>query len=572
MDSSWIHSIVIVDFEIEKGQVIENVFPEDTYFSETERNNLAYMAFPDSNSNCIGDTKFHISLRTNQKLSNQQRVYNRECKQELRADAGHYWGYVYFRQVKDSQSKRGYFQKSFVLMTRLPFHNFFSELVNRWAPVYFTNGISALEQGYNQIIAWPKLLATNAPFQLPFLGSVYQLYIPANISKIQTDTTTMPSQNEPDDVTNNNNNHNSSSSSSTIPISITSPNEIDIFGPIHTIIHHIQHIWELVLLAEPIVIIAPSPSDSSLMVQALTNLIAPLEYYPEVFPYFTIHNSEFREFASTTTPPAVILGCTNPYFAKTLANWPHTIRINESLQIEHPVPHRKLERVKSLQKLLMDSSGSIYSQHRPFLQKDKGFVKKILNGVKTRRPTAVQSIILRRYFLELTQSFIIPLERYMSSLMPLARDISAFRAPPVPAQFKEETFLGTLELSGPQLTSTVKGDYEGLYKRFFRSANFRGWYEARRMEQLQKLDELHQEALAKEDFKKWMRGKQEVEIIDMILSIKTKLFLPVNSNSTLTPPEPAISSTLKKETRDLLMEKLEDLIASLPDDLKTILN
>jgi hypothetical protein len=74
------------------------------------------------------------------------------------------------------------------------------------------------------------------------------------------------------------------------------------------------------------------------------------------------------------------------------------------------VPHRKLERVKSLQKLLMDSAGSIfYSQHRPFLQKDKAFVKKILSGVKTRRPTAVQSIILRRYFLELTQSFMIPL-------------------------------------------------------------------------------------------------------------------------------------------------------------------
>lgn len=132
------------------------------------------------------------------------------------------------------------------------------------------------------------------------------------------------------------------------------------------------------------------------------------------------------------------------------------------------------------------------------------------------------------------------LERYMSSLMPLAKDISAFRAPPVPSQFKEDTFLGTLELSGPQLTSTVKGDYEGLYKRFFRSSNFRGWYESRRMEQLEKLEELHREALAKEDFNKWMRGKQEVEIVDMILCIKNKLQLPVNSNSTLTPPEPGI--------------------------------
>jgi hypothetical protein len=156
--------------------------------------------------------------------------------------------------------------------------------------------------------------------------------------------------------------------------------------------------------------------------------------------------------------------------------------------------------------------------------------------------------------------------------MPLARDISAFRAPPMPSQFKEDTFLGTLELSGPQLTSSVKGDFEGLYKRFFRTSNFRGWYEMRRTEQLEKLEEIHQEMLAKEDFKKWIRGKQEVEIVDMILCIKNKLQLPVNSNSTLTPLEPAINVTIKKEVRQLLMEKLDDLIASLPDDLKTILN
>lgn len=41
--------------------------------------------------------------------------------------------------------------------------------------------------------------------------------------------------------------------------------------------------------------------------------------------------------------------------------------------------------------------------------------------------------------------------------MPLLKDISAFRAPPTPAHFNEENFLATLEISGPQLTSTIKG-------------------------------------------------------------------------------------------------------------------
>lgn len=70
----------------------------------------------------------------------------------------------------------------------------------------------------------------------------------------------------------------------------------------------------------------------------------------------------------------------------------------------------------------------------------------------------------------------IPLERYMASLMPLQKDISAFRAAPTPNHFKQDCFLATLELSGPQLTSPLKGDWSGLYKRFFRSPNFQDWY------------------------------------------------------------------------------------------------
>lgn len=562
--SDWFRCICIVDFDIGVGQVIEQIYPQDTTLSDTERTNICYLAFPDSNSGCMGDTKFHIALRTNSPLTAHQRSYNRDCQPHLKTDVGHYWGYVYFRQVKDSTIKRGYFQKSFVLISRLPFHNFFYELIQRWAPAYFTSGLSALEQGCEQISSWPRLM-TNAQLQLHILGSIYQIYIPAAVNRTAVESTAA----EPEDVTNNN------SSPGSIPISITSPNEIDMFGPLHTIIHHIQLMWELILLGEPIVIIATSPTDSSHIVQALTSLIHPLEYHVEAYPYFTIHNTEFREFAGTSSPPAVLLGVTNPYFSKTLQSWPHTVRISEPLQINHnsenPVPHRKLERV-SLQKFLLDTSGSIYTQHKPLLQKDKSLVKKILNGVKTRRPSAVQSVILRRYFLELTQSFMIPLERYMSTLMPLAKDISAFRAPPVPAQFKEETFLGTLELSGPHLTSTVKGDFEGLYKKFFRSVNFRGWYETRRMEQLEKLETLHQEELAKENLRKWIVGKQEVEVVDLILCIKQKLQIPVTSNSTLTPPEPTIHVTMKKDVRDKLLSQLDELMSCLPDDLKMILN
>lgn len=43
------------------------------------------------------------------------------------------------------------------------------------------------------------------------------------------------------------------------------------------------------------------------------------------------------------------------------------------------------------------------------------------------RPVEVQSALLRRHLLELTQSFMIPLERYVASLMPLQKNVSPYK-------------------------------------------------------------------------------------------------------------------------------------------------
>ncbi|QQP35281.1 Protein FAM116Alike, partial [Caligus rogercresseyi] len=68
-------------------------------------------------------------------------------------------------------------------------------------------------------------------------------------------------------------------------------------------------------------------------------------------------------------------------------------------------------------------------------------------------------------------TFMIPLERYMSSLMPLAKNIS----PTVPLRSKVLPPRRLFPLPGkvrPQLTSSIKGDWEALYRRFFKSQTF----------------------------------------------------------------------------------------------------
>jgi hypothetical protein len=61
------------------------------------------------------------------------------------------------------------------------------------------------------------------------------------------------------------------------------------------------------------------------------------------------------------------------------------------------------------------------------LTRDKALLKLIAKGTQTRRPNQVQSALMRRHFLELTQSFIIPLERYFARLMPLQKSISPYK-------------------------------------------------------------------------------------------------------------------------------------------------
>ena len=62
-------------------------------------------------------------------------------------DPGNYYGYSFFRQVRDAELKRGYFQKSIVLLTRLPYHTLFYRVLELVAPEYFDNGPTALEAG-----------------------------------------------------------------------------------------------------------------------------------------------------------------------------------------------------------------------------------------------------------------------------------------------------------------------------------------------------------------------------------------------------------------------------------------
>ena len=264
------------------------------------------------------------------------------------------------------------------------------------------------------------------------------------------------------------------------------------------------------------------------------HIIWPLRYASDYRPFFTIHNSEFHQitFNSSIKPssslPKMIIGVTNPFFAKLLHQWPHIIHIDDaqekpkpkkpenfllvdrdegSLAVNEldddaelssspqtqstirrkiPTNSKPFKPTYSLNNktshLTFDTKAGLYTNYKPYLQRDKAILKKLQSTTSHQRPDTVQNAFLRRFFLELTQSFIIPLERYFASLLPLRKYYQANRQPPTIKEFEKEEFLKTVDQYGPQLTSGLKGDWKDLYKQFLSTPNFTLWLSNRRQE------------------------------------------------------------------------------------------
>ncbi|XP_068197747.1 DENN/MADD domain containing 6Aa [Antennarius striatus] len=544
--STWLHCLCVVGFDLELGQAVEVIYPQHSKLSEKEKMNICYLSFPDSNSGCLGDTQFCFRFRqgSSRKLSlgSFLETSDRDAPPCLKREQSHYYGYVYFRQVRDKSLKRGYFQKSLVLISSLPYVTFFHSLLKIMAPEYFEKQEPCLEAACNDIDRWP----TPHPgriLTLPIMGVVIKVRIPTCYDKPGTLQLVQSSQ-----------------SDSQVSIVLPTIHEVDLFRCFYPVFFHIQMLWELVLLGEALVVMAPSPAESSDTVLALVSCISPLRYCSDFRPYFTIHDSEFKEYTTRTqAPPSVVLGVTNPFFAKTLQHWPHIVRIGDMKQAGEVAKQMKVKKLKNLKTL--DSKPGVYTAYKPYLNKDEEIIKQLQKGIQQKRPSAAQNAILRRYFLELTQSFIIPLERYVASLMPLQKSISPWKSPPQLRPFIQQEFMKTLEKAGPQLTSRLKGDWLGLYRHFLKSPNFDGWFRSRRKEMMHKLEALHLEALCEEDLHQRVQKHSEVETVDLVLKLKDKLS---QAEKEQLPVRPGTTAKLRAH--------IEAVILSLPEDLQAILH
>lgn len=624
--SAWIHSIYVVTFDIEFGQAVEAQYPKvkELNLTESETNNICYSSFPDSNSSILGATQFHFRLRLSNlddRLKQFYTYYNMQTTQTLSVDTKFIYGYVHFLQKKDSSLKRGYFQKSLVVLSMLPFVELFYHTVNVVGTDYFDNeGLLSLENVYNQLNRWP-MIQSGHPLNLTIMGSTIAFYIPNKDDKLNSlHANLLPtsvsfanrmkmlrnkSPNSAQSINNNindedkNKSHATSFSATSLhgtPLTLVNPHsnyhiilaafDLDLYRCFYSVISDLQLLWEMILTCEPFIVLAQSPNVCANFVQALTSLIYPFKYNADYRPFFTIHDPESREYIGLkAAKPNVIIGVTNPFFAKSLEHWPNVIQLcsmtsskssdqlsslissfsSMSPQGQQTQPaHLKIPFVDRLRFTSTElHKPGLNTKFKPFLQKDRNFLTKILRSNKAHgnnRPNCVQTVLIRRWLIELTQSFFMPLERYLTQIMPLHSKISPFKAPPELPKFDVEAFLLTLDSSGPQLTTKIKGDWLGLYKKFFNCSNFYSWYSERKSEIDKKLWALHMESFLDIDLPQFIKSKDEVEVVDMIIFLKRRLAQAMTKSE---------EHQFNRENLEQFKFKLVELINTLPEDLRT---
>ncbi|KAG0053301.1 Protein dennd6a [Gryganskiella cystojenkinii] len=492
---------------------IESVYPPSDFTPE-ERKNICFSSFPDSNTFDVGDTVFNFRIRST--------TAGRAATGPT-TDAGFLYGYVFFRQKQDPSIRRGYFQKSVVLLSQHPFIGLFSKLVSALGPAYFEVGKPMLETAFHDMARW-RPPVTDTMMELPFMGTLYQVQIakphrpqllettPFEIATFHPDTHILSSV----------------------------PMNGGLYKHFQDLVPDLWLCWELMTLAEPIMLIGTSPEVCSESVASLVDLINPIPYCGDYRPYFTIQDTDFKSFCNKSSPPSsIVLGVTNPFFIKTLEHWPHIIKIGKPMNRR---PNSKLTDGKSVNGI---NGGNRHGTHKPssldFVQglvsKRKGAIQKDTNilcmlaeaTANRSSPGYLLDNILRKHFATLTERFLVPLNRYFATLVPNDISLSSTSQFPHIAPFKQQTFLKFLSKNPPAIsfkTSAFKSNSDAcqsFYKDFLKCGNFATWLRLRTIAAQNELRRRYLEILSLGDITGWVKGRNEVELVDLLVRMREEL-------------------------------------------------
>lgn len=440
----WILALAVVTFDLDLGPDVEFLYPP-LGLSQAEQDNIAFSAFPDTSVFEQGTLVFSWRVREvpgepgGRAGQGGQGGGAAPCAPapptrptptpQLHSRSSSYiYGYACFMQRADPSARRSYTQRSLVVLSHLPFVALFSEVAARVGRRFFALGAPVLEAFVHEAAAWPAPDA-GAALTLPVLGAPLGVVLPHGACAQR------PGARD--------------------AALLASVPQTSLHAALHAVLPSLWLLWELLVLGEPLLVVAPDPRTASDAVWHLLDLIRPVPCAGDFRPYFHIHDYDYAALVSRNKPPAgTLLGVTNPFFVQACAHWPHVLHLGWRVGATRGAPARV----------------GLETRHRRRVGKDRALLRSVAE-LCARGEHAAANAALRQHFADLTERFLAPLSRYVASL---GAPMRAFSAPDFIASLSAHST--PLPLRARPLPSTAR---TALYTDFLHSPNFSLWLQGR---------------------------------------------------------------------------------------------
>ncbi|KAF7289435.1 UDENN domain-containing protein [Mycena chlorophos] len=431
----WIQGVVIVEFDVDEGPTITGIYPP---FSVAQPENIAFSAFPDSPQFEEGAQSHSFCIRDPQ-------------------TEGFLYGFAHFTQRKAHASKRGYEQRSLVILTHHPYPALFARVCALLGPLFQEHGLPMLEAACHNVATWspptPGLIA-----ELGFLGTVLNVELPLSPDQQQLASRSF----DPKE-------HILASSS------WFTPPPLLLF---EAALSHLWSLWECLVLCEPLFVYGASPSQTSQAIWFLRDLLRPLPQAGDIRPYFTIHDTDHAMMASRLPPAAGrILGVTNPIFERECAHWPHILSLGRRVPLNNASHGASAGNTRAP---AGPPPGWKTRTHTRYISKDRTLLRRLEDACSrgSERERLDASLELRKHFHARSTELLVPLSRYLHSLIPTPAERAAagqsesLRMRP----FSADAFLASLK-TGPSATLPFRSTArrKEFYERWLRTPAFGVW-------------------------------------------------------------------------------------------------
>ncbi|XWS50698.1 hypothetical protein CRYUN_Cryun12cG0108900 [Craigia yunnanensis] len=573
----WVIAFCIIRFDLEQGQLIEECYPSACLTQEEELE-VAFSSFPDSvsqhqNRSSIHDCIFFFRHRRhrNSKQGNltsseiteiddkettstpkEEKVIKRSRSSGISKGSKYLYGYVFNRQRHNERLKQGGEQNSVVILSHGPYSSVFRPLLQIMGPLYFDIGKKAIEHIAGYVSVWPTPVPGKL-VELPIGNAMLKVNLPpAHSLPLESGIAYEES---------------ASSMAPFLPNNQTVPqglfHDSDLFGTFRGLLLQLWLLWELLLIGEPILILAPTPPQCCEAVASLVSLVAPLLCSVDFTPYFTIHDPEFTQLNSLQEGdkyPPMVLGVTNPFFLKALHNIPHIVSVGspapnssrvalgrrssgrvpgkpegfglQQLSLKKLSPSSLLNAVKLRRdgplSLMTEHKEAIWSTYAATTKPDTSILNRLIDAGMSPRVEESMSVvnneILRRHFLELTINFLAPFGPYFRATTP-PEGSSPFVDPSPLPPFNADEFLMSLSARGVGkfLSKRMRSNWLDLYRRFLKGANFMPWFQRRYAGAENEQNRLWRQAGMKTDIHHLISKMPELDVVDCFNAIERHL-------------------------------------------------